>query len=68
VIHTNHLESLEYRRPPIVRLVRDQSMVGHRTIAFILHANEFWAPENVNITHHITIITILILLIILFIL
>jgi hypothetical protein len=35
-------------------------MVGHGTIAFILHANGFWPPENVNITHYITIIKILI--------
>jgi hypothetical protein len=46
-----------YGRPPKVQLVRDQSMVGHRTIVFILHANEFWPPEDVNITHYITIIS-----------
>jgi hypothetical protein len=32
------------------RLVREQSMVGLRTIAFILHANKFWWPGNVNIS------------------
>jgi hypothetical protein len=44
-----------YSRPPKVRLVRDQSMVGQRTIAFSLHVNEFWPPENVNISHYISL-------------
>jgi hypothetical protein len=30
-------------------------MVGHRTIVFTPHTNEFWPPENVTITHYISL-------------